>query len=321
MRRREFVAGLCAGMVCWVEARAEQARTYRVGLLANRPVGDGEERRRAIKDVLAAHGFIEGRNLQFEARWGDPLAENVEALKAAKVDVIITFGYPAAFAAKTLAKDISIVCTGAGDPVATGLARSLARPGGNLTGVIEVATELSAKRLEILKDAVPNLKKVAILFNATDLGMTLRSSAVEAAAKVLNVSVQSFGVREPNDFGNAFVEMTRSRPDGILMVSDTLTVLNRKQVMEFASDKRLPVIYEFSFLVRDGGLMSYGPNLPETGRRAGDLVVRILLGARAADLPLEQPTHFEFVVNLQTAKSIGLDFPPALLARADAVIE
>ena len=149
----------------------------------------------------------------------------------------------------------------------------------------------------------------------------LRSSAVEAAAKVLNVSVQSFGVREPNDFGNAFVEMTRSRPDGILMVSDTLTVLNRKQVMEFASNKRLPVIYEFSFLVRDGGLMSYGPNLPETGRRIGDLVVRILLGARAADLPLELPTHFEFVVSLQTANSIGLDLPPALLSRANEVIE
>src|SRR5215467_407743 len=177
MRRREFVAGLCAGMVCWVEARAQQARTYRVGLLASRPVGEGEERRRAIKDVLAAHGFIEGRNLQFEARWGDPLEENVEALKAAKVDVIITFGYPAALAGKTLAKDVSIICTGAGDPVATGLAQSLARPGGNLTGVTELATELSAKRLEILKEAVPNLKKAAMLFNAADLGMTLRSRA------------------------------------------------------------------------------------------------------------------------------------------------
>jgi len=321
MRRREFVAGFCAVTAGSFAARAGEAKTYRVGLFGSRPISEGEDRRRSIKDVLAAHGFIEGRNLQFEARWGDPLAENVEALKAAKVDVIITFGYPAALAAKTLAKEVSIVCTGAGDPVATGLAQSLARPGGNLTGVTELAPELSAKRLEILKDAVPNLKKIAMLFNAADLAMILRSRAAEDAAKVLNVSVQTFGVREPSDFGDAFAEMTRSRPDAILMVSDTFTILHRKPVMEFASNNRLPVIYEYGFLVRDGGLMSYGPNMPETGERVGDLVVRILLGARAADLPLEQPTHFEFVVNLKTAKSIGFDFPPALLSRADQVIE
>jgi len=321
MRRREFVTGFCAGSIWWFAARAEQAKTYRLGLLASRPVGEGEERRKAINEVLTENGFFEGRNLQFEARWGDSLAPNVEGLKAAKVDVIITFGYPAALAAKRLATEVPIVCSGAGDPVATGLAQSLAHPGGNLTGVTELATELSAKRLEILKEAIPNLKTVAMLFNAADLGMTLRSRAAEVAAKVLNVSVQAFGVREPSDFGDAFAEMTRSPPDAVLMVSDTLTLLNRKRVMEFAVNNRLPAIYEFGFLVRDGGLMSYGPNLSETGRRVGDLVVHILHGARAADLPLEQPTHFEFVVNLKAAKSIGLDFPPVLLARADEVIE
>jgi ABC-type uncharacterized transport system substrate-binding protein len=322
MRRREFIAGCCASAAWPLAARAQQqARTYRVGLLASRPIGEGEERRKAIREVLAAHDFVEGRNLLFEPRWGDSLSENVEALKAARVDVIITFGYPASLAAKTSAKDMPIVCSGAGDPVATGLAQSLARPGGNLTGVTELATELSAKRLEILKEAVPNLRTVAMLFNAADLAMSLRSRAAEAAAKVLDVSVQTLGVREPSDFGNAFAEMTRSRPDAILMVSDTLTVLNRKLVMEFAANNRLPAIYEFSFLVRDGGLMSYGPNLRETGERVGDLVVRILRGARPADLPLEQPTHFEFIVNLKTAKSIGLIIPPALLSRADEVIE
>jgi putative ABC transport system substrate-binding protein len=322
MRRREFITGCCASAAWPLAARAQQqARTYRVGLLASRPIGEGEERRKAIKEVLAAHDFVEGRNLLFEPRWGDSLSENVEALKAAKVDVIITFGYPASLAAKTSAKDMPIVCSGAGDPVATGLAQSLARPGGNLTGVTELATELSAKRLEILKEAVPNLRTVAMLFNAADLAMSLRSRAAEAAAKVLDVSVQTLGVREPSDFGNAFAEMTRSRPDAILMVSDTLTVLNRKLVMEFAANNRLPAIYEFSFLVRDGGLMSYGPNLRETGERVGDLVVRILRGARPADLPLEQPTHFEFIVNLKTAKSIGLIIPPTLLSRADEVIE
>ena len=322
MRRREFIAGCCASAAWSLIARAQpQPRTYRVGLLASRPIGDSEERRIAIREVLAAHGFVEGRNLLFEPRWGNFLSENVEALEAARVDVIITFGYPPSLAAKTLAKDIPIVCTGAGDPVATGLAQSLARPGGNLTGVTELSTELSAKRLEILKEAVPNLRTVAMLFNATDLGMTLRSRAAEAAAKVLDVSVQSLGVREPSDFGNAFAEMTRSRPDAILMVSDTLTGLNRKLVMEFAANNRLPAMYEFGFLVRDGGLMSYGPNLRETGKIVGDLVARILRGARPADLPLEQPTHFEFIVNLKTAKNIGFIFPPALLARADEAIE
>jgi putative ABC transport system substrate-binding protein len=321
MRRREFVAGFCAGLAWSSAAPAEQARTYRIGLLAIRAVGDSEERRKAIREVLAAHGFVEGRNLQFEARWGDALAENVEALKTAKVDVIITFGYPAALAAKTYAKEVPIVCSGAGDPVATGLAQSLARPGGNLTGVTELATELSAKRLEILKEAVPNLKKVAMLFNATDLGMTLRSRAAEAAAKVLNLNVETLGVREPDDFESAFAEMTRSRPDAILIVSDTLTMLNRRRIMDFVANARLPAIYEFGFLVRDGGLMSYGPSQPEIGKSVGDLVVRILLGARPAELPLEQPTHFEFVVNLKTAKSIGLNLPPALLSRADEVIE
>jgi putative tryptophan/tyrosine transport system substrate-binding protein len=321
MKRRDFVVAFCAGSALWFAARAQQTKTFRLGLLASRAVGEGEERRKAIKEVLEENGFVEGRNLQFEARWGDPLRANVEALKAAKVDVIVTFGYPAALAAKTIAVDFPIVCSGAGDPVATGLAQSLAHPGGNLTGVTELASELSAKRLEILKEAIPHLKTVAMLFNATDLGMTLRSRAAEAAAKVLKVGVQTFGVREPGDFGDAFAEMTRSPPDAILMVSDSLTVLNRKLVMEFAMTRRLPAIYEFGFLARDGGLMSYGPNLRETGRRVGDLVVRILRGARAADLPLEQPTHFEFVVNLKTAKSIGLDLPPSLVSRADEVIE
>jgi len=243
------------------------------------------------------------------------------ALKASKVDVIVTFGYPAALAAKMSAKDVPVVVSGAGDPVATGLVESLARPGGNLTGSTELATELSAKRLEILKEAVPNLRKVAMLFNAADHGMTLRYRAAEAAAQVLNVNVQTLGVREPNDFEDAFAEMTRSRPDAILMVSDALTVLNRKKIMEFAAANKLPAIFEFSFLVRDGGLMSYGPNLAAIGARVGDFVARILGGARPADLPLEQPTQFELVINLKTAKALGLELSPTLLSRADEVIE
>ena len=185
----------------------------------------------------------------------------------------------------------------------------------------ELSTELSAKRLEILKDAVPNLRRVAMLWNAADLGMTMRYKAAETAAKVLDVSVQTLGVRKPNDFDDAFTTMTRSPPDAILMVSDALTTLNRKRVIDYATANRLPTIYELSSLVRDGGLMSYGPNAGAIGERAADFIARILRGARPADLPLEQPTKFEFVINLKTAKTLGLEFHPQLLATADEVID
>jgi putative ABC transport system substrate-binding protein len=160
-----------------------------------------------------------------------------------------------------------------------------------------------------------------MLWNTADLGMTLRYRAAESAAQVLNVNVQALGVREPNDFDHAFAEMTRSPPDAILMVSDALTNLNRKRVIEFATANRLPAIYELSALVRDGGLMSYGPHLGATGVRVADFVVRILRGARPAELPLEQPTKFELLINLKTAKTLGLALSPQLVARADEVIE
>jgi putative ABC transport system substrate-binding protein len=197
----------------------------------------------------------------------------------------------------------------------------LARPGGNLTGVTELSTDLSAKRLEILRDAVPNLQRVAMLWNADDLGMTLRYQSAQSAAGVLGVKVQALGVREPDDFDHAFAEMQREPPQAILMVSDALTMLNRKHVVEFANANRLPTIFEVGSVVRDGGLMSYGPSQSEIGERAGDLVARILRGARPADLPLEVPTHFEFLVNLKTARSLGIELPPTLVSRADEVIE
>jgi putative ABC transport system substrate-binding protein len=328
LKRRDFIA-LLGGAVTALPpvVRAQQpGKTYRVGLLATGGAfGSGDERRKTILEGLAAHGFVEGRNLVFEVRWGEGryerLTEYAAALKASSVDVIVTFGYPAAVAAKMSAKGVPIVVSGSGDPVATGLAEGLARPGGNLTGMTELSTELSAKRLEVLKEAVPNLRRVAMLFNAADLGMTMRYRAAETAAQVLNVSIQTLGVREPNDFDGAFAEMTRSRPDAMLMVSDALTTLNRKRVVEFAAANQLPTIYELSSLVRDGGLMSYGPNQGAIGVRVGDFVARILNGARPADLPLEQPTKFELVINLKTAKVLGLTISPTLLARADEVIE
>ena len=327
MKRREFIT-LLGGAASWpLAARAQQpGKIYQVGLLSGAAaISAADERRKAIVSGLAARGFVEGRNFVLEQRYADAHPERLDGLaaelKAAHMDVIITFGYPAAFAAKMSAKDIPIVVTGAGDPVATGLVEGLSRPGGNLTGVTEVSTELSAKRLEILKDALPDLQRVAMLWNAADLGMTMRYRAAEDAARVLGVKVQTLGVREPDDFDQAFAEMMRDRPDAILMVSDALTNLNRKRVVEFAKSQRLPTIFENSALVHDGGLMSYGPRQSEIGERAAEFVVRILRGARPADLPLELPTRFEFLINLKTAKALGLTVPPSLLARADEVIE
>jgi putative ABC transport system substrate-binding protein len=328
MRRREFILLIGGAAVAWSsEGHAQQSgKIYRVGLLTNGVViGATDERRKNLISSLAAQGFVEGRNLIFEQRSADGQRGRLDGLvgelKAANVDVIVTFGYPPALAAKNLAGGIPVVVTGAGDPVATGLVDGLARPGGNLTGVTELSTDLSAKRLEILRDAVPNLQRVAMLWNADDLGMTLRYQSAQSAAGVLGVKVQALGVREPDDFDHAFAEMQREPPQAILMVSDALTMLNRKHVVEFANANRLPTIFEVGSVVRDGGLMSYGPSQSEIGERAGDLVARILRGARPADLPLEVPTHFEFLVNLKTARSVGIELPPTLVSRADEVIE
>ena len=327
MRRREFLGVLGASVAFPLAARAQQnGKTYRIGLLSGgSAIGPLDARSKSLTSGLAQRGFLEGRNITFEQRWADGRIDRLGALagelKTAKVDVIVTFGYPAALAAKVSAPETPTVISGAGDPVATGLVDGLARPGGYLTGVTEVSTELSAKRLEILRDAVPGLNTVAMLWNAEDLGMTLRYRSAENAARVLGVKVQTLGVREPNDFEEAFAAMTRQRPDAILMVSDALTILNRKRVIEFAAANRLPTIFEFAGLVREGGLMSYGPNQSAIGDRVADLVARILRGARPSDLPLELPTLFEFVINLKTAKALGLNLPPALVGRADEVIE
>jgi putative ABC transport system substrate-binding protein len=328
MNKREFITLLGGAAAGWpLAARAQRpSQIYRVGLLVNgAPMGATDERRQTLLSVLAARGFVDGQNLVVVQRAADARPERLDdlaaELKAANVDVIVTFGYPAALAAKKLTKDIPIVISAAGDPVATGLVDGVARPGGNITGVTELSTELSAKRLEILRDAVPALARVAMLWNAADLGMTLRYRAAEDAALVLGIKVQTLGVREPDDFEHAFAEMTRERPDAILMVSDALTMLNRRRVVEFANTNRLPTIFETDAPVRDGGLMSYGPKESAIGERTADFVARILRGARPADMPLQLPTHFEFLVNLKTAQALGVTLPPTLIARADEVLE
>jgi putative ABC transport system substrate-binding protein len=208
-----------------------------------------------------------------------------------------------------------------GDPVATGLVKSFSRPSGNVTGISDMAIELSPKRLELLKDMVPTLHTVAMVFNAGDLGMTLRYQGAADAARTLGARVQPLGVREPDDFDEAFASMVRDPPDALLMVSDDLTFLNRRRVYEFAAEHRLPTTYELANYVRDGGLSSLGPDLDEIYDRATSLIDRILKGANPADLPFEQPTRFHVSINLKTAKSLGVTVPASVIARADEVIE
>jgi len=238
-----------------------------------------------------------------------------------KVDVIVSQGWPATLAAKQATSSIPIVMAPAtGDAVATDLIASLARPGGNVTGLSDESVELSAKRMQLLKEAVPTAARIAILWNTNDQGMTMRYREIDKAARTLRVEVQAYGVHGPEDFAVAFDAMTKRRPDAIFLVSDSLTRANRKQLIDFAATNRIPAMYEASYYVRDGGLMSYGPSADDGYRDAAIYVDRILKGAKAADLPAQQPTRYYLTFNRTTAAALGLTIPPSLLLRADDVI-
>jgi putative tryptophan/tyrosine transport system substrate-binding protein len=317
VKRRDFITliGAGAAIASSSAARAQTAsKVYRIGVLglANNKSPFEEP----LMHGLARHGYVLDKNLVVERRAPDLVAETV----ASNVDIVIAVGFAAALAIKEKTT-LPAVAFSAGDPVAMGLVESVARPGGHLTGISDVSVEVTPKRLQLLKELTPSLRRVAMLWNADDPAMTFRYRASEAGAKALGIAVQALGVREPNDFDHAFSAMSADLPDAILMVSDPLTNLNRKRVFEFAAAHRLPGIYEYDFIVRDGGLMSYGLDLDEAFDRVGDLVDRILKGAKPGDLPFEQPTLFRFAFNLNTAKSIGLEIPASFLAGADEVIE
>jgi len=275
--------------------------------------------------TLRELGYVEGSNLvvvrQFASGRRALLPGFASELVALKPDVILAQGGQAAEISSRATQDIPIVIMGAGDPVGIGLVKSLARPGGNITGVSEISTQLAPKRLELLKEAVPSASRVAVLWNTADLAMNLRYREIEGASKVMHLEIQPLGVREPEEFQDAFGAMLRDRPDAIFMITDALLNLNRKRVVEFAAESRIPAMYEVRDPVSDGGLMSYGPDIAKLFVRAAYYIDKILKGAKPADLPMEQPTKFELVINLKTAKALGLPIPPTLLARADEVIE
>src|SRR5229473_4025475 len=327
MRRRQFLACLGGASLAWSGNGFAQTpeKSYRLcALTGNQPISASSPLGATLLGALAQYGYTLGRNLTFDSRGASgeisKIPKLMQEFKASGVDAIVAIGFPLALAAKA-AGIPTVVAFGAGDPVATGLVQSLSRPGGNITGISDNATELSTKRLSLLKQLNPNLRRVAMLWNKNDLGMSRRYEASANVAQSVGVTVMPLGVREPDDFNEAFAAMNREPPDAILMVSDSLTTLNRKRVFEYAASRRLPAIYEYDFLVRDGGLMSYGADLKESYTRAGSLLARIFKGAQPGDLPFEQPTRYPFVINLKTAKAAGIELPPNLVALADEVIE
>ena len=276
-------------------------------------------------DAYARRGYIEGKNVIFE-RFGaegqlERLPGAVDRMISDKVDLFVTCGYPAALVAMQRAPRIPLVVTNAGDPVETGMVESLAHPGGHVTGVSEVASDLSAKRLQLLKEAVPSVHTVALLWNQNDLAMAMRCTAAQAEAKKLGIVTQLLGVRAPDDFADAFGEMDRHPPDAILLVADSLTVTNHQAVFDYATAHHIPDMEELDFLAHIGGLMAYSIDENEVFDRLAALSDRILRGAKPADLPLELPTRFHFSINLKTAHSLGLTVPEATQLRADDVIE
>ncbi len=327
MDRRSFIGTIAGGLLAVPLATEAQrpGKVWRIGLLSGGARPPDGAPPAALRQALRDLGYVEGTSINYVGRWAETRSDRLPGLATElvglKVDMIVTLGGPSAEAAKGATSTIPIVITGAGDAVSTGLIASLARPGGNVTGISEQATELSAKRLELLKEAMPRATRIAVLWNADDRAMTLRYREIEKAARVLGVTIQPLGVREPDDFDVAFSAMTREPPDAVYLVTDALTTLNRRRVIDFAAAHRVPAMYENGLVVRDGGLMSYGPDLADNLRRAAVYVDRILKGAKPGELPVEQPNRYYLLVNLKTAKALGLTIPQSLLLRADEVVQ
>jgi ABC-type uncharacterized transport system substrate-binding protein len=269
-------------------------------------------------------GYVEGKNIVIELRSAqgkqERLPELATELVRLKVDAFYARSTPVVFALKQATKTIPIVFNGTSDPVGTGMVASLAHPGGNITGVTLMSSDLWPKRLELLKEIFPKVSRVAMLWNNGNAGMALEAKATEEAAGPLGLRLQDRGIKDPNELEVAFGVISKDRPDGFLALMDPVLNSNRKRILDFLIKNRLPAIFENKEWVEDGGLMSYGPDFPDAIRRAAALMDKVLKGTKPADIPVEQPTKFEFVINLKTAKQIGLKIPPNVLARADRVI-
>ena len=326
LQRREFIAAL-SGAAAWpFAANAQQrANMCTIGYLSPGSFVQGQSFAKVFFDVLSGLGWNEGKNVVVERRYAENRVERLPEFAAElvrlNVDVILGVGTLGPLAAKRATTTIPIIMTAAGDPLGSGLVASLAQPGGNVTGMSLMAPDLGGKRLELLKEVLPRLSHVAALWNAANPYSALVLKETQAAGQKLGIQVQSLEVRGPDDFDGAFETTRRQRPDALITIEDPLTVTYRKRIADVAVDEQLPSLYGVREFVEAGGLISYGANLADLYRRSAGYVDKILRGAKPADLPVQQPTKFEMVINLKTAKALGLTMPLIMQMTADEIIE
>ena len=324
--RRTFIGAMAGGLLAAPLAgeAQQEGKVWRIGFVEAGSASVNRHFLDAFRQGLRELGYLEGSQITIEERWAEGRSELFPALLAdlirLNVDVIVVSSNAGALAAKDATQTIPIIFVAIGDPVALGLALSLGRPGGNLTGLSTLSEDYSAKWVELLKEVVPHTSRLALLWNPKTM-LIARAMEVQNRAKALRVTLESFEVVRPDEFDGAFVAMTRKRVDGLIVLADPLTVQYRSRIVALSAQNRLPAIYQFAEFVRVGGLMAYGTSVPALFRRAASYAHRIFRGAIPGDLPVEQPTTFDLVVNLKTAKTLGLTIRQSLLLRADEVIQ
>jgi putative tryptophan/tyrosine transport system substrate-binding protein len=323
VKRREFI-GLLGGAAAWpltASAQRAQGKLVTIGILAIEPWPSID----AFRHALDARGYIEGKNVRFVYRYAkghnERLPELANELVGLNVDVIFTWRTDAVLAAKQATATIPIVMGVIGDPIGSGIVTNLARPGGNITGCSLRVAELEGKRLQLLKEVVPGLSRVAILLNPTNHYMPLVRESAREGAQVLHLSLAFYEVYDTITLDAAFVTLTKDRPNAFLVPADTFLVSQRSRIAQFAIENKLPSIYTFREYIEAGGLIAYAPNYPDLFRRAASYVDKILKGAKPGELPIERPNTFQLFVNLKTARALGLTVPPKLLAIVDEIIE
>jgi putative tryptophan/tyrosine transport system substrate-binding protein len=326
MKRREFITLMGGAAAAWpLAARAQQpAKLPTIGFLGPNTPSLDSRRVGAFVQRLRELGWIESRNVAIEYRWAEGRTERLAEFAAEfvrlKVDVIVTSATPPVLAAKKATSVIPIVFAAVGDPVGTGLVTSLARPGGNVTGLSLQATDLAGKRLELLREVLPGLRRLAIMANAGAPPAVLEMAEVQTTARALGLEVVASEIRRPGDIAPAF-EAFKGRAEALYICNDPLVTTNRSRINTLALGMGLPTMYNVREFIEAGGLMSYGPNFLVLYRRAADFADKILRGVKPADIPVEQPTKYDLIVNLKTAKALGLTIPEPFLLRADEVIE
>jgi ABC-type uncharacterized transport system substrate-binding protein len=326
VHRREIITLLGAAAIWPMAATAQQLRkTPRIGVLLAGTPASFSTRAKAFLEGLQDHGYVEGRTITIEWRWGQDKMERLPELAAElvglNVDAVVTGGTPAAKALKSATRTIPIVIAIIGDPVAAGLVDSIARPGGNATGFSIVAPDLSGKRLQLLKEVIPGISSVAVMSNVANPQSQIELNEMQIAARTLGLRLQSIQISTEASLEDAFEKGTNARVQALIVLTDAVLYSQRGRIVALAAANRLPAMYFFREFVQEGGLMSYAPSDTDLFRRAAAYVDKILKGTKPGDLPVEQPTKFELVINLKTARALGLDVPPTLLARADEVIE